>query len=91
MVLDPLDNGLNTLGVPRSRDVPPRWAAARLAHTQKSARTIGLPQLRGEAMSDSSQLSATAEEQIDRANVTGRTPVVFIHGLWLLPRRATSR
>jgi non-heme chloroperoxidase len=24
-------------------------------------------------------------EQIDRANATGRTPVVFIHGLWLLP------
>jgi non-heme chloroperoxidase len=24
-------------------------------------------------------------EQIDRANATGRVPVVFIHGLWLLP------
>ena len=24
-------------------------------------------------------------EQIERANATGRTPVVFIHGLWLLP------
>ena len=24
-------------------------------------------------------------EQIERANTTGRTPVVFIHGLWLLP------
>jgi hypothetical protein len=24
-------------------------------------------------------------QQIDRANATGRTPVVFIHGLWLLP------
>src|ERR1700716_388886 len=24
-------------------------------------------------------------EQVDRANTTGRTPVVFIHGLWLLP------
>ena len=24
-------------------------------------------------------------EQIDRANTSGRTPVVFIHGLWLLP------
>jgi hypothetical protein len=23
--------------------------------------------------------------QIDRANESGRTPVVFIHGLWLLP------
>jgi non-heme chloroperoxidase len=25
------------------------------------------------------------QEQVDRANATGRTPVVFIHGLWLLP------
>jgi non-heme chloroperoxidase len=24
-------------------------------------------------------------EQIDKANASGRTPVVFIHGLWLLP------
>ena len=24
-------------------------------------------------------------EQVDRANASGRTPVVFIHGLWLLP------
>jgi non-heme chloroperoxidase len=28
----------------------------------------------------------TIEEEIDRANASGRTPVVFIHGLWLLPR-----
>ncbi len=27
----------------------------------------------------------TKNEQIERANATGRTPVVFIHGLWLLP------
>jgi non-heme chloroperoxidase len=25
------------------------------------------------------------DEQIDRANRSGRTPVVFVHGLWLLP------
>jgi non-heme chloroperoxidase len=24
-------------------------------------------------------------EQCERANATGRTPVVFVHGLWLLP------
>src|SRR3954447_22631304 len=24
-------------------------------------------------------------EQIDQANAAGKTPVVFIHGLWLLP------
>jgi non-heme chloroperoxidase len=27
----------------------------------------------------------TDAEQIDQANAAGRTPVVFIHGLWLLP------
>ncbi len=27
----------------------------------------------------------TTAEQIDQANATDRTPVVFIHGLWLLP------
>lgn len=27
----------------------------------------------------------TDAEQVDRANRTGRVPVVFIHGLWLLP------
>jgi non-heme chloroperoxidase len=27
----------------------------------------------------------TIEQEIDRANTSGRTPVVFIHGLWLLP------
>jgi pimeloyl-ACP methyl ester carboxylesterase len=32
-----------------------------------------------------SSTPTTVEEQIDRANASGRTPVVFIHGLWLLP------
>jgi non-heme chloroperoxidase len=27
----------------------------------------------------------TTEEQVEAANASGRTPVVFIHGLWLLP------
>jgi pimeloyl-ACP methyl ester carboxylesterase len=30
-------------------------------------------------------VAATTAEQIDEANGTDRTPVVFIHGLWLLP------
>src|SRR5258706_16090487 len=29
-------------------------------------------------------MSDTAQ-QVDEANASGRTPVVFIHGLWLLP------
>ncbi|MCW2918660.1 MAG: hypothetical protein JWN52_6728 [Actinomycetia bacterium] len=31
------------------------------------------------------QIPAWTEEEIERANASGRTPVVFIHGLWLLP------
>jgi len=30
-------------------------------------------------------ITAHEHQQIDRANSTGRVPVVFIHGLWLLP------
>ena len=33
----------------------------------------------------SSTTSPTEAEQIERANASGKTPVVFIHGLWLLP------
>src|SRR6478672_7107926 len=31
------------------------------------------------------QIPTSTEEEIDQANATGRTPVVFVHGLWLLP------
>jgi non-heme chloroperoxidase len=31
------------------------------------------------------QVSPAMVEQIDQVNATGRVPVVFIHGLWLLP------
>jgi len=30
-------------------------------------------------------ISAREQDRIDKANTSGRTPVVFIHGLWLLP------
>src|SRR6266704_3841289 len=30
-------------------------------------------------------VSRTTAEQVAKANATGRTPVVFVHGLWLLP------
>jgi len=32
-----------------------------------------------------STTSPTDTDEIERANASGRTPVVFIHGLWLLP------
>ncbi len=31
------------------------------------------------------EIGARESEQIDQANASGRTPVVFVHGLWLLP------
>src|SRR6058998_4056388 len=36
-------------------------------------------------MTTDDAVSRTTSEQIDRANATDRTPVVFVHGLWLLP------
>src|SRR3989454_2563347 len=36
-------------------------------------------------MTDADAVSRITSEQIDRANATDRTPVVFVHGLWLLP------
>src|SRR6202008_2591585 len=32
-----------------------------------------------------STITPHEQEQVERANASGRTPVVFIHGLWLLP------
>src|SRR3954465_12367855 len=32
-------------------------------------------------------ITAHEAEQVERANATDRTPVVFVHGLWLLPGR----
>ncbi len=36
-------------------------------------------------MTDVDAVSRHTSEQIERANATDRTPVVFVHGLWLLP------
>ena len=35
--------------------------------------------------SDPHSISAREQGEIDAANASGTTPVVFIHGLWLLP------
>jgi non-heme chloroperoxidase len=34
---------------------------------------------------DMGTITRREAEQVERANLSGRTPVVFIHGLWLLP------
>ena len=36
-------------------------------------------------MSDLPHIQLSAEEQVAAANASGLRPVVFIHGLWLLP------
>jgi pimeloyl-ACP methyl ester carboxylesterase len=36
------------------------------------------------ATTDEQTIAADETEQVDRANASGRTPVVFVHGLWLL-------
>jgi len=36
-------------------------------------------------MTDVDAVSRNTSEQIERANATDQTPVVFVHGLWLLP------
>ena len=38
-----------------------------------------------EASSGVSSITERERQQIERANATNATPVVFIHGLWLLP------
>src|SRR5829696_5025839 len=40
-------------------------------------------QVRGS--SDAAVITQHEAEQVERANTSGRTPVIFIHGLWLLP------
>ena len=37
------------------------------------------------AATQTAAITAREAEQVDRANASGRPPVVFIHGLWLLP------
>jgi non-heme chloroperoxidase len=36
-------------------------------------------------VSSTAAITARETQQIERANASGKTPVVFIHGLWLLP------
>jgi non-heme chloroperoxidase len=45
------------------------------------------PSTKGPLTSPTTTSSSTEREtrQVDQANASGRTPVVFIHGLWLLP------
>src|SRR5438132_726294 len=70
------------------------WALAnRFAQAPSSRQTsLNRPSVVPRGMNDSklSKTDATTiveheMQQVERANATGRPPVVFIHGLWLLP------
>src|SRR4051812_2298115 len=50
----------------------PLWRSARVAKSKK-------------AQIDDRTVTAEELDQIDRANKSGKAPVVFVHGLWLLP------
>src|ERR1017187_4763382 len=51
-----------------------------------AVRTHGLERTGGAGMSAASTTITDHEaEQVQRANASGLVPVVFVHGLWLLP------
>src|SRR5437667_8524699 len=56
---------------------------------QPRSRGVGWSKAREEDVSTTAERSTGVTEheaqQVERANASGRTPVVFIHGLWLLP------
>jgi len=43
------------------------------------------------SLSRMASMSEREKREIQAANASGRTPVVFIHGLWLLPGSWASR
>jgi non-heme chloroperoxidase len=45
----------------------------------------GVNTLRGEGLPEVSNITEHEAAQVERANASGATPVVFVHGLWLLP------
>src|ERR1700747_3880491 len=45
----------------------------------------GVNTLSGDGKAAVSTMTEHEAEQVERANASGATPVVFVHGLWLLP------
>ena len=45
----------------------------------------GVNTLSGEGLAEVSTITEHEAAQVERANASGATPVVFVHGLWLLP------
>jgi non-heme chloroperoxidase len=53
--------------------------------TIASSSNLGVNTLRGEGSAAVSTITEHEAAQVERANASGATPVVFVHGLWLLP------
>jgi pimeloyl-ACP methyl ester carboxylesterase len=47
-------------------------------------RTASWPSVSETKETDMTTITAHEQQDIDRANAAGLTPVVFVHGLWLL-------
>ena len=65
-----------------------RAGCARRMMDDRDPATRKQPTPRGTRMAKTTETSTVTEhetEQIERANASGRVPVVFVHGLWLLP------
>jgi hypothetical protein len=45
----------------------------------------GVNTLSGEGLAEVSTITEHEAAQVQRANASGATPIVFVHGLWLLP------
>ena len=65
------------------RGAPRAYRAPLLVESE--AERVVQPCYELEATTDETTPTITDHEQIERANATGLQPVVFIHGLWLLP------
>jgi non-heme chloroperoxidase len=60
-------------------------ACASLVHDPQSPRKDSIMSASPNVVPAEAELSEREQGQVEQANVSGRTPVVFIHGLWLLP------
>src|SRR5690349_3528265 len=73
--------------VPRPTRRPPRSSARPRPHPDGGERSAAKEDrmTSDPTPTDAAAVTAHEAEQVARANASGRTPVVFVHGLWLLP------
>src|SRR5262245_26710406 len=68
-----------------SRPPAPRWRPHSSRARRRGASTMTTTSPQAGAPDAPTTITDREREQIDRANASSATPVVFIHGLWLLP------